>query len=100
MNLFINIKILNIYTIFPKDITLKITLPKLESLSVVNSYELNYFRGLKSLREIYVQEWDGIIEIDEIFDPSKLLKLKIGSIRNKEFLGKFTNLRKLEIGVF
>lgn len=52
MNLFINIKILEIYTKFPKDITLKITLPKLESLSVYNLYQLNYFRGLKSLREI------------------------------------------------
>jgi hypothetical protein len=40
--------------VFVVPILSTVALPKLESLSVVNSYELNYFRGLKSLREIYV----------------------------------------------
>ncbi len=76
----------------------KINLPKLKKIRVTYAKLLDYFTDLKSLRGIEVKiEWDEIIEINKIFDPSKILELEIGSIKKIETLSLFKNLRSLKL---
>ena len=58
-------------------ITQKITLTKLESLKVSNTIQLVCFTGLKLLTNIGIGDWNEMIDLDEIFDPSKILDLEI-----------------------
>ena len=58
-------------------ITQKITLPKLESLKVSNTTQLVCFTGLKLLKNIGIYDWNEMIDLDGIFDPSKILYLQI-----------------------
>ena len=58
-------------------ITQKITLPKLESLKVSNTMQLVCFTGLKLLTNIGITYWDEMIDLDDIFDSSKILDLQI-----------------------
>ena len=58
-------------------ITQKITLPKLESLKVRNTSQLVCFAGLKLLTNIDIDYWNEMIDLDDIFDPSKILDLQI-----------------------
>ncbi len=70
----------------------------MKKIRVTYAKLLNYFTDLKSLREIVVKiEWDEIIEINKIFDPSKILELEIGSIKKIETLSLFKNLRSLKL---
>jgi hypothetical protein len=51
-----------------------------------------------SLKYIQIACWDKRIEIDEVFDPSKILELEIGDINSFEVfpISQFTNLRSLK----
>ena len=60
-----------------QEITQKITLPKLESLKVRNTSQLVCFTGLKLLTNIVIGDWNEMIDLDDIFDPSKILDLEI-----------------------
>ena len=60
-----------------QEITQKITLPKLESLRVQNTKQLLCFTGLKLLKNIGIRDWDEMIDLDDIFDSSKILDLQI-----------------------
>ena len=60
-----------------QEITQKITLPKLESLRVQNNKQLLCFTGLKLLKNIGIRDWDEMIDLDDIFDSSKILDLQI-----------------------
>jgi hypothetical protein len=42
--------------------------------------QLVCFAGLKLLTNIFISDWDEMIDLDVIFDPSKILDLQIGSI--------------------
>ena len=64
-----------------QEITQKITLPQLESLNVRNTMQLVCFTGLKLLTNIGITHWYEMIDLDDIFDPSKILDLEIGSIK-------------------
>jgi hypothetical protein len=55
----------------------KITLPKLESLKVLYTVQLVSFTGLKLLKNIGISHWNEMIDLDDIFDPSKILDLQI-----------------------
>ena len=35
------------------------------------------FTGLKLLTNIFIGNWDEMIDLDDIFDPSKILDLQI-----------------------
>ena len=63
-----------------QEITQKITLPKLESLKVTNTSQLVCFAGLKLLTNIGIGDWNEMIDLDDIFDPSKILYLQIWRI--------------------
>ena len=79
-----------------KNVTGKISLPKLETL-LISSSNLKCFNDLKSLKTICIIDNTANIEnIDEIFDPSNIKELSIINPRIK-FLNQFTNLRSLEI---
>ena len=39
--------------------------------------QLACFTGLKLLTSIGIEHWDEIIDLDDIFDPSKILGLEI-----------------------
>jgi hypothetical protein len=55
------------------------------SLEVDNSNYLQLFYGLKSLRKIkIIQEFYTINKINEIFDPSQIFELDIGSLKSGE----------------
>ena len=60
-----------------QEITQKITLPKLESLNVYDTMQLVCFTGLKLLTKIGIYDWNEMIDLDDIFDPSKILDLRI-----------------------
>ena len=79
-------------------ITSKITLPSLLSLRVNNTEQLSYFTRLMSLKHIQIACWDKRIDIDEVFDPSKILEVDIGDINCFEVfpITLFTNLRSLK----
>jgi hypothetical protein len=42
--------------------------------------QLVCFTGLKLLTNIGITYWNEMIDLDDIFDPSKILDLEIGSI--------------------
>ena len=42
--------------------------------------QLFCFTGLKLLTKIGIGNWDEMIDLGDIFDPSKILDLEIGSI--------------------
>ena len=63
-----------------QEITQKITLPNLESLKVSNTSELVCFARLKLLTNIGIGDWNEMIDLDDIFDPSKILYLQIWRI--------------------
>ena len=65
------------YVVIFQEITQKITFPKLESLKVSNTSQLVCFTGLKLLTNIGIYRWDEMIDLDDIFDPSKILDLEI-----------------------
>ena len=98
-NIFKNIKSLDISG-FRHElvITSKITLPSLQSLRVNNTEQLSYFTRFMSLKHIQIACWDKRIDIDEVFDPSKILELDIGDINSFEVfhISLFTNLRSLK----
>ena len=98
-NIFKNIKSLDISG-FRHElvITSKITLPSLLSLRVNNTEQVSYFTRLMSLKYIQIACWDKRIEIDEVFDPSKILELEIGDINSFEVfpISQFKNLRSLK----
>ncbi len=51
------------------------------------------------MRNIYIGDFNEIIEFDEIFDPEKIFELEIEKISTKTvFLSMFKNLRNLKIG--
>jgi hypothetical protein len=54
------------------------------SLHVDNSNFLKIFSCLKSLREIIIINFDTIENIDEIFDPKKIIKLEAAYLKNAE----------------
>ncbi len=64
--------------IFEKtNITQKINLPILDSITVNFSSSFFMFTELTSLNHIsIINDWDEIINLDGIFDPSKILKLE------------------------
>ena len=87
---------------------MKIYLPKLQTLSIVNSGDLRYFIGLESLKTIKTYEFKKnnlrlsincndfykIDNIKKIIDPTKIIELEIKYI-SKECqitLSDFTNL--------
>ncbi len=39
--------------------------------------QIFFFTGLKSLKRLEICEMDKIMNIEEIFDPSKIIELKI-----------------------
>jgi hypothetical protein len=39
------------------------------------------FTGLKLLTNIVIRDWDVMIDLDDIFDPSKILYLEIVTIK-------------------
>ncbi len=58
------------------------------------------FTGLVSLKHVSIEEYQTQkIDLDGIFDPSKILKLEINWHDNKidEVLKLFTNLRSLHL---
>jgi len=51
------------------------------------------------LRNIYIGDFNEIIEFDEIFDPEKIFELEIEKISTKTVsLSMFKNLRNLKVG--
>jgi hypothetical protein len=67
----------------------------LESLIVENERLFSIFTGLISLKHINIDRWDEMIDLDDIFDPSKILYLEADLMHLKQ-LRLFTNLRSLE----
>ncbi len=58
------------------------------------------FIGLASLKKIKINEWDEknyFKDINDIFEPSKILCIKTSCNTNYEVLSLFTNLRSLVI---
>ena len=61
------------------------------------------FTGLISLKNISIDEYENLsIDLDGIFDPSKILKLEIKTVTSydheiDEVLRLFTNLRSLHL---
>jgi hypothetical protein len=54
------------------------------------------FIGLASLKKIKINEWDEknyLKDINDIFEPSKILCIKTSCNTNYEVLSLFTNLR-------
>ena len=100
LSIFRNVKQLDITQYFPDQskIVQTVNLPNLEYLQVRNSISFLIFTGLTSLKDIWISEWIEIIDLEGIFDPSKILMLKIFEITNiNEVLSIFNNLRSLEI---
>ena len=98
LNIFKNIKSLEIHESYDKlKITSKINLCKLESLTLENPLLLNCFTGLKSLNHINVGSIDEISSFEGIFDPSKIISLQTGNIKNTKVLYLFKNLRTLKL---
>ena len=58
------------------------------------------FTGLTKLKHIEIGEWDQIINLDGIFDPSKILKLQTILGKNYEVLKLFANLRSMYLHYF
>jgi hypothetical protein len=57
----------------------------LATLEITDSNFLQFFSELKSLKKItFSNFFDTIKNIDEIFDPSKILELEVGDVRNAE----------------
>ncbi len=81
----------------------KINLPQLESLTVRDLASFLMFTGLVSLKHIQIFKYESYkIDLDGIFDPSKIFKLEIQWIKiydNEidEVLRLFTNLRSLHL---
>ena len=76
MNIFRNIKKLDISNYWSCDKN-NIHLPKLEHLLINNERSLLLFIGLTSLKHLCIIEWYSDIELDDIFDPSKVIQLNI-----------------------
>jgi len=54
-------------------------LPHLKTLRISEMAYLNYFIGLRSLKNIYSDNYEEIDNIDEIFDPNKIILLQLSS---------------------
>ena len=86
-NVFKNIRTLDISKCAPNydKQKFKINLPKLTYLSIYNTSDLEIFTGLKLLRRIDIEKnFDIYDKIAEVFDPSKILILKISNVINSE----------------
>ena len=80
-NIFKNIQKLHIGNYNVKPIDHKINLPCLTTLELMDSNIFQNFSRLNSLREISITDlFDKIKNIDELFDASKILELKIDRI--------------------
>ncbi len=100
LSIFRNLKQLDITRYYPDQskITYTVSLPNLENLQVINSRSFLIFTGLNSLKDIQIQEWIEIIDLQGIFDPSKIMNFTIHKNTNiDEVLRIFTNLRSLRI---
>ena len=49
------------------------------------------------MTKIDCQYFDTIENIDEVFDPLKIIEISISEVKNAEWLCMFTNLRSLSI---
>jgi hypothetical protein len=54
---------------------------------------------LISLKHINIERWNEMIDLDDIFDPSKILYLEADLMHLKQ-LRLFTNLRSLKLNTY
>jgi hypothetical protein len=102
MNIFKNIRSLNIYRIFEKPHTnknfIKIILPLLENLYLEDSRSLICFTSLKSLKSLCIREmYRGIDNHDELFDSKNIRELDLSfyPCADTKILSIFPNLRRI-----
>jgi hypothetical protein len=77
--MFNNIRHLDLeYAEFDKiDLKILCYLPKLKFIAIKKLTYLNSFSDLSSLRDIWVQELDNMNNIEEAYDPTKIIYLKV-----------------------
>ena len=77
LNIFNNIKSLNIYFIESHQSYLieKTNLPHLKTLTVKKSRDLRWFKNLNSLKNLSIEILEEITDIEEVINPIKLVFL-------------------------